>query len=107
MVPRRSFRLVALLMLVAVPVVAQAPALPALQDSTLDNLVHAKDYVTAAPGTLGAVVERGKGPIDMVLVSGFGNGASVFDGFMNRNASRYHMVAVTLPGFEGTAAPPM
>ena len=77
------------------------------QDSTLDNLVHAAGYVTSAPGTLGAVVERGKGPIDMVLVSGFGVGASAFDGFMQRNANRYHMLAVTLPGFEGTAAPPM
>ena len=77
------------------------------QDSTLNNLVHAKDYVTSAPGTLGAVVERGKGRVDMVLVSGFGLGASAFDGFMRRNDSRYRMLAVTLPGFEGTAAPPM
>jgi pimeloyl-ACP methyl ester carboxylesterase len=43
----------------------------------------------------------------MVLVSGFGLGASAFDGFMKRNTSRYHMLAVTLPGFEGSAAPPM
>src|SRR5262249_39543176 len=43
----------------------------------------------------------------MVLVSGFGVGASAFEGFMRRNAGRYHMLAVTLPGFEGTAAPPM
>jgi pimeloyl-ACP methyl ester carboxylesterase len=78
-----------------------------VQDSTLNNLVHAEDYVPSAPGTLGAVVERGKGRVDMVLVSGFGVGASAFDGFMRRNASRYRMIAVTLPGFEGTAAPPM
>jgi pimeloyl-ACP methyl ester carboxylesterase len=89
------------------------PAIPSpaqtrmVQDSTLNNLVHAPGYVTAAPGTLGAVVERGKGPIDMVLVSGFGVGASAFEGFMKRNASRYHMLAVTLAGFEGSAAPPM
>ena len=82
-------------------------AQPALQDSTLDNLVHARDYVTAPAGVLGAVIERGKGRTDMVLVSGFGVGASAFDGFMRRNARRYHMLAVTLPGFEGTAAPPM
>ncbi|HET9328505.1 MAG TPA: alpha/beta hydrolase [Candidatus Eisenbacteria bacterium] len=81
---------------------AQAP-----QDSTLDNLAHDAGYVTAAPGKLGAVVERGKGPIDMVLVSGFGLGASAFESFMRRNEARYHMLAVTLPGFEGTAAPPM
>src|SRR5262245_10110037 len=81
------------------------PAAP--QDSTLNNLVHAPDYVTAPLGSLGAVVERGRGPVDMVLVSGFGLGASPFEGFMKRNATRYHMLAVTLPGFESTAAPPM
>jgi pimeloyl-ACP methyl ester carboxylesterase len=79
----------------------------ALQDSTLDNLVHSAGYVTSPAGTLGAVVERGRGPIDMVLVSGFGVGASAFEGFMRRNAGRYHMFAVTLPGFEDTPAPPM
>src|SRR5262245_60814298 len=87
------------LLLAATPARGQQP--PA-QDSTLNNLVHAPDYVTALLGSLGAVVERGRGPIDMVLVSGSGMGASVFEGFMRRNADRYHMLAVTLPGFEGT-----
>jgi pimeloyl-ACP methyl ester carboxylesterase len=96
--------LTSVLLLAASTALAQPGA---LQDSTLDNLSHAKDYVTSAPGTLGAVVERGTGPIPMVLVSGFGVGASVFEGFMRRNAGRYHMFAVTLPGFEGTPAPPM
>src|SRR5215831_3518069 len=91
-------------LLVHEPALAQ-PA--ALQDSTLNNLVHAPGYVTAPLGTLGAVVEKGRGPVDMVLVSGFGLGASAFEGFMERNAARYHMYAVTLPGFEGSPAPPM
>ena len=90
--------------LFASPVHGQVPG---RQDSTLNNLVHAPGYVTAPLGKLGAVVERGRGPVDMVLVTGFGLGASVFEGFMERNASRYHMFAVTLPGFEGTPAPPM
>jgi pimeloyl-ACP methyl ester carboxylesterase len=77
------------------------------QDPSLDNLVHDKGYATAPLGTLGAVVERGKGRTDVILVSGFGLGASAFEGFMGRNERRYHMLAVTLPGFEGTAAPPM
>lgn len=84
---------------------AQQPE--AAQDPKLDNLVHAAGYKTAEPGTLGAVVERGSGPVDMLLVSGFGVGASAFEGFMQRNAARFHMFAVTLPGFEGTPAPPM
>jgi pimeloyl-ACP methyl ester carboxylesterase len=97
-------RLAPVLLLLASPAFGQTGA---MQDSTLDNLVHAKDYVTVPPGTLGAVVERGKGPIDMVLVSGFGVGASAFEGFMRRNEARYRMFAVTLPGFEGSPAPPM
>lgn len=77
------------------------------QDPTLDNLVHAAGYEPCALGTLGAVVERGSGPTDMLLLSGFGVGASVWEGFQQRNATRYHMLALTLPGFEGTPAPPM
>ncbi len=100
----RSLGLIFGVLLAASPASAQ-PAM--VQDSTLDNLVHAPGYVTAAPGALGAVVERGKGPVPMVMVSGFGVGASAFEGFMGRNAERYRMFAVTLPGFEGTAAPPM
>ncbi len=77
------------------------------QAPKLDNLVHEAGYDTAELGSLGAVVERGDGPLDMVLISGFGLGASAFEGFMQRNSTRYHMLAITLPGFEGTAAPPM
>jgi pimeloyl-ACP methyl ester carboxylesterase len=86
---------------------ALAQQTDAAQDPKLDNLVHEIGYRTAELGSLGAVVERGKGPIDMVLISGFGTGASAFEGFMQRNAKRYHMFAITLPGFEGAAAPPM
>jgi pimeloyl-ACP methyl ester carboxylesterase len=104
--PLRASRLVPAFLFVcaALPASAQPPA---AQDSTLNHLVHVEGYRTAEPGTLGAVVERGNGPIDMVLVSGFGVGASVFEDFMARNASWYRMFAITLPGFEGSAAPPM
>jgi pimeloyl-ACP methyl ester carboxylesterase len=91
--------------LVAGTAIAQQAEAPT--DPALDNLVHEAGYKTAELGSLGAVVERGKGRIDMVLISGFGLGASAFQGFMQRNAKRYHMLAITLPGFEGTAAPPM
>jgi pimeloyl-ACP methyl ester carboxylesterase len=77
------------------------------QDSTLNNLVHPTGYDAAPVGTLGGIVRRGSGPIDVVLIPGWGFGADVFDAFMTENASRYRMVAVTLPGFGGTAAPPM
>jgi pimeloyl-ACP methyl ester carboxylesterase len=104
-----ALRSVRFLFLAFVPLIATTgSAQPAAaQDPALDNLVHPKDYVTAPLATLGAVVERGEGRTDVVLVSGFGLGASAFEGFLRRNDDRFHMLAVTLPGFEGTAAPPM
>lgn len=77
------------------------------QDSTLDNLRHPPGYVTAPLGTLGQVVRRGSGPVDVLIIAGWGFGAEQFERFMQANTSKYRMVAVTLPGFAGTPAPPM
>jgi pimeloyl-ACP methyl ester carboxylesterase len=77
------------------------------QDPARDNLVHAAGYATAEPETLGGVRREGRGSIPMVLIAGAGFGADVFDAFMKANAERYSMLAVTLPGFGGTQAPPM
>ena len=85
---------------------AQLPAWAEL-DTTRNNLEHAADYRTAALGSLGQVVRRGSGSRDVVLIAGWGYGADVFEGFMRSNQQRYRMVAVTLPGFAGTPAPPM
>jgi pimeloyl-ACP methyl ester carboxylesterase len=95
---------VAALRLTAAPLASQVSV---QQDSTLDNLHHAARYVTARSGELGGVVRRGTGARDVILIPGWGFGAEVFDSFMRANATRYRMVAVTLPGFGGTAAPPM
>jgi pimeloyl-ACP methyl ester carboxylesterase len=77
------------------------------QDSTLNNLEHPAGYGTSELGVIPEVVRRGTGPIDVLLIPGWGFGAEVFEEFMRANESRYRMVAVTLPGFGGTAAPPM
>jgi pimeloyl-ACP methyl ester carboxylesterase len=77
------------------------------QDSSLNNLVHPTGYRTAPLGKLGAVVKRGSGPVDVVIIPGWGFGADVFESFMRANDSRYRFTAVTLPGFAGTPAPPM
>ena len=94
----------AALFFLAKPLVAQVAF---EQDSTLDNLRHAAGYAAAPLGQLGAVVRRGTGAQDVILIPGWGFGAEVFESFMAANATRYRMVAVTLPGFGGTAAPPM
>ncbi len=76
------------------------------QDSTLNNLVDPPGYATGTPGTLGGVIRAGHGVQDMILIPGLGFGGSVFEDFMNGNADKYRMYAVTLPGFGGTPAPP-
>jgi pimeloyl-ACP methyl ester carboxylesterase len=77
------------------------------QDPALNNLVHAAGYETVRLGVLDEVVRRGSGPVDIVIIPGWGFGADDFAQFMQDNASRYHMTAVTLPGFGRTRAPPM
>ncbi|MBK6422630.1 MAG: alpha/beta fold hydrolase [Gemmatimonadetes bacterium] len=76
------------------------------QDSTRNNLVTPQRIRTVPLGTLGAVVRRGTGPQTMLLIPGLGFGASVFDPLMRALADSFTMVAVTLPGFDGTAPPP-
>jgi pimeloyl-ACP methyl ester carboxylesterase len=48
----------------------------------------------------------GTGPVSMVLIPGNNADWTVFRSFMERNAQRYTMYAVTLPGFGGTTPPP-
>jgi len=76
-------------------------------ETGIDNLVHPAGTETGRVGSLGAVVKRGSGPVAMVLLPGAAFGASVFEGFMERNADRYTMYAITPAGYEGTNPPPM
>jgi pimeloyl-ACP methyl ester carboxylesterase len=102
---RVTTRAAALLLSAAAALHAQSGAMQL--DSTLDNLVHAPGYRASSLGAIPEVVRRGTGSVDVLLIPGWGFGAEVFDGFMRANEGRYRMVAVTLPGFAGTAAPPM
>jgi pimeloyl-ACP methyl ester carboxylesterase len=77
------------------------------QDLALNNLVHPVGYRTGEPGVLGKVIRIGDGPVPMVLIAGAGFGGEIFEGFMQANAAHYRMLAVTLPGFGGSPAPPM
>lgn len=77
------------------------------QDSTVNNLVHPKQYSTAPLGQLGDIRQLGTGPIDMILLPGWGFDGTIFNDFMDRHQKDYRMFAVTFPGFGGTAAPPM
>ena len=77
------------------------------QDPSLNNLVHAVGYKTGKLGELGRVDLAGTGSKDMILIAGFGFGGKVWDGFISSRKEQYSMYSITLPGFDGTPAPPM
>ncbi len=53
------------------------------------------------------VESRGQGATTLVLVPGWTCDWTVWDAFMARNADKYTMHALTLPGFGGSASPPL
>ncbi len=79
----------------------------ALQDSTLNNLIHPPGYKTCTLGELGDIKKTGNGNQTMILIPGLGFGADVFDDYMKENEDNYTMYALTPAGFDGTPAPPM
>lgn len=87
---------------------APAAESPVAQPASAPSDGHeAKDLI--APKSITPIThieKRGTGPIPMVLVPGVGCDWRVFDSFMTRNADRYTMYAITLPGFGGTTPPP-
>jgi len=56
---------------------------------------------------LAHVETRGSGAEHVILIPGLGTDWTVFESFMSRNAERYTMHAVTLPGFGGSEPPPL
>lgn len=77
-----------------------------VQDSTLDNLHTPAGYQTVRLGSLGGVQKFGHGPQAVLFVPGLGFGGSVIADFAARHADQFTIYAVTLPGFDGTSAPP-
>ncbi len=77
------------------------------QDSSLNNLVHAENYTTGVLGELGEIKKSGSGNTAMILIAGYGFGAGIFSDLVKSFGSEYTTYAISLPGFGGTAAPPM
>lgn len=77
------------------------------QPDTVDNLQHRPGTRTAPLGTLGHVERRGTGPVPVILIPGASFGWEIWEAFMERNADRYTMWAITPPGYDGTDPPPM
>ncbi len=61
---------------------------------------------TTPLGQLGHVEKRGRGPLPMILIADLRTDWTIYQNFMDHNAERYTMYAVTLPGFGGTPPPP-
>jgi pimeloyl-ACP methyl ester carboxylesterase len=61
---------------------------------------------TTPLGQLGQVEKRGRGPIPMILIADVRTDWTIYQSFIDRNADRYTMYAVTLAGYGGTPAPP-
>ena len=93
--------------LAIVPDRAVGQATGTAPEGSIDNLRHPPGTETAPLGTLGDVVRRGEGPVHLLLLPGAPFGADVWDAFMERNAERYTMWAITQPGYGGTAPSPM
>lgn len=89
-------RIAGALVLCAVPALAQE----------INNLQHTEGTVTCELGDLG-VVKAGSGDTTLILLAGAPFGAELWSSFMDANADRYTMYAVTPAGYDDTPPPPM
>src|SRR5262245_47521140 len=91
---------------------APAPGTPAPAPQAPPAAAPKVDQPAAAPSTgavtpLGHVEVRGTGPVPVVLIPNLVMDWTIFESFMQRNSEKFTMYAVTLPGFAGSAPPPM
>jgi len=77
-----------------------------VQDSTHNNLIDPSGYQTGILGEFGRVDKVGHGPQAMILIPGIGFGGGIFKEFMSAHENEFTMYAITLPGMDGTPAPP-
>lgn len=98
---------IALLFTASVSAVPMAQSRSMAQDPTIDNLRHAPGTTIAPLASLGRVTRLGTGPRRMLLLPGLGFSDGIWAEFMERHKAEATMVAVTFPGFGGTAPLPM
>jgi pimeloyl-ACP methyl ester carboxylesterase len=84
-----------------------AQSVTLIQDSTLDNLIHPKGYITCKPGALGLVKKIGTAKQSIILIAGLGFSGDDFNNLIDHFKKMYSIYAVTPAGFGGTPAPPM
>ena len=73
----------------------------------IDSSKHTVQFVTVEPGVKLEVLDWGGAGRPMVLLTGLGNNAHIFDGFAEKLTSKYHVYGITRRGYGVSDTPPM
>lgn len=73
----------------------------------IDSSRHSVQFVTVEPGVKLEVLDWGGTGRSLVLLSGLGNDAHIFDGFAEKLTSKYHVYGITRRGFGVSDTPPV
>jgi pimeloyl-ACP methyl ester carboxylesterase len=98
-------RLVRRALLATVPMIIASVAGAQGSNGTIDNLLIPPGAPRAPNGVLGHVEVLGRGPVPLILIPGAPFTWREWSGFAARNAERYTMYAITIPGYGGTPLP--
>ena len=94
-----------------VPTTPVASACPATQDnaannaSCFDNAGHKVTFVTVEPGAQLEVLDWGGTGETLVLLTGAGDNAHIYDEFAHQFTDRFHVIGITRRGFGRTSQP--
>jgi pimeloyl-ACP methyl ester carboxylesterase len=94
-----------------VPTTSVASASPAAQDNTanitssFDNAGHKATFVTVEPGVQLEVLDWGGTGEALVLLTGLGDNAHVYDEFAYQFTDRFHVIGITRRGFGRSSQP--
>jgi non-heme chloroperoxidase len=73
----------------------------------IDSSKHTVQFVTVEPGVKLEVLDWGGTGRPMVLLTGLGNNAHIFDGFADKLTSKYHVYGITRRGYGVSDTPPV
>src|SRR6476620_5927709 len=73
--------------------------------SCFDTSPHKTTFVTVAPGVKLEVLDWGGTGEPLVLLTGFGDNAHVFDGFAYQFTDKFHVIGITRRGFGRSSQP--
>jgi pimeloyl-ACP methyl ester carboxylesterase len=73
----------------------------------IDSSKHTVQFVTVEPGVKLEVLDWGGTGRPMVLLTGLGNNAHIFDGFAEKLTSKYHVYGITRRGYGVSDTPPV